>query len=97
MKKMIFWPFLLLAVACQSPQKQPWQADTEKASMKGSPMAELNDLFDVVNVVKMHLYATEEATPTGESYPYVGQPIPESLFGYLGSELQPRPGEVFAC
>jgi hypothetical protein len=55
-------------------------------------------LFEEVNVVKMHLFGTTEAEPTQENYPYTGKIIEEEFMKYLGDGLQPNEvGSVYAC
>ncbi len=54
--------------------------------------------FEEVNVVKMHLFGTNEADPKQDDYPYAGKIIEEDFMKYLGDGLQPNEiGSVYAC
>jgi hypothetical protein len=56
------------------------------------------NLFEEVNVVKMHLYGTKEAEPKVGDYPYVGKAIGEADMKFLSTDLQPNEiGSVYAC
>ncbi len=56
------------------------------------------NLFEEVNVVKMHLFGTNELEPKQEDYPYAGKKIEEGFMKYLGEGLQPNEvGSVYAC
>ncbi|MBI1227704.1 MAG: hypothetical protein GC192_20895 [Bacteroidetes bacterium] len=56
------------------------------------------NMFEEVNVVKMHLFGTNMADPKQDEYPYTGKPIAEAYLKYLGEGLQPNEiGSVYAC
>ena len=58
----------------------------------------LKPLFEEVNVVKMHLFATVEEAPNAEKYPYTGKPITGDALKLLDASLQTSPvGGVFGC
>ena len=91
-------PFLLL-VACQqkSPQNME-EKDMTATSAKKMADPALMALFEEVNVVKMHLFGTNEAMPNADNYPYTGNPITGEALNFLGEDLQPNDaGGVYAC
>ena len=106
MKKVIFFLLCISFFACQNtgePQKTteaPAEtADKMSPEMSGQAMpdASLNELFEEVNVVKMHLFGTTEAEPDAENYPYVGKLVPPALHHLLGEKMNASAGPVFAC
>ena len=102
MKKAIFFLLATSFFTCQNSgeqQKAMEAADKMSPEMPGQAMpdASLQDLFEKVKVVKMHLFGTTEADPDPEVYPYVGKLIPESVHGLLGEKLNAAKGPVFAC
>lgn len=78
--------------AQQQDSPAPGASEQPAASING----EFKDLFEEVNVVKMHLFAAHEPEPNPDNYPYVGKPVPSALAQYLPDGLQVEKG-VFAC
>lgn len=98
MKKTAFFLLTFLVFGCQSTQDQKPTPETALAETdKNKPDAALNDLFEEVNVVKMHLFGTTEEQPNADQYPYVGKPIPAALHSMLDKMLNADMGPVFAC
>lgn len=94
MKNLSYLLFLSLLFSCQSPAPDNG-LEKETKVMKVPPVAQY---FEEINVVKMHLFATSEAMPNAEDYPYSGKELPAEALQYLGEGLQPSSeGKVFAC
>lgn len=98
----IMYSFLFLAVlvlGCKNEAAQKGQAiypDKETVA-DTQPKMQMDKLFEEVNVVKMHLFATEEASPNADDYPYVGMEIPKALHQYLDEDLDAGAGPIYAC
>lgn len=91
---------LFLAVftfGCQENSQQTPETTAPDTAVVPGPAQSFLELFEEVNVVKMHLFATAEATPTPDKYPYVGKPITGEALQLLGNDLSPGEGNVFAC
>ena len=83
MKKLFYLLPLMLAFACQPDQ---------------SPPEALQSVFEEVNVVKMHIFATKEKNPDAEMYPYTGKPFDGNILKFLPDGIQPDKADgVFAC
>ncbi|MEM9260692.1 MAG: hypothetical protein AAGA62_13670, partial [Bacteroidota bacterium] len=87
----------LFAACQQGPEKStPTPAADAKKAMMADPA--LMSFFEEVNVVKMHLFGTNEAMPDAENYPYVGKEITGESIAMLSTELQPNDaGRVYGC
>lgn len=99
MKNLIFFLPMLLLVACQSGTTTEQKSDPmpEKAEMKMANPA-IMSFFEEVNVVKMHLFATSEAMPNAEEYPYSGKAITGDALSFLGNDLTPTEnGSAYGC
>ena len=75
-----------------------------EASASPEPVAQpvvneaVQNLFEEVNVVKMHLFGTKDADPKLETYPYAGKPFGEAELKYLSDDMQPSEvGNIYAC
>ncbi|MCB9341462.1 MAG: hypothetical protein H6577_25345 [Lewinellaceae bacterium] len=110
MKNLVILVSFILAIGCQPNQTQQQASapagDEMKTSaapagdeMKTSAVNEdFKNLFEEVNVVKMHLFASHEANPNPDNYPYVGKPITGNMTQYLPPDAQANgTGGVFAC
>ena len=98
MRKIVFYLPMLLFIACQ--QSPGNESADNAADPKKDVMADpaLMDYFEEVNVVKMHLFGTNENMPDPENYPYVGKEITGNAVAMLSEELQPnKVGSVYAC
>jgi len=96
MKPLVLLLFVLSIISCN---QDPTPATTATANPAKSNINEdFQKLFEEVNVVKMHLFGTNEAEPTVDDYPYVGKVIEEASLKYLGDGLQPNEiGSIYAC
>lgn len=99
MKKFFYLLTCLLAAACQPNQPAEQAAETSNTTTTEPAVNQaVMDLFEEVNVVKMHLFATREADPEGETYPYAGKQFGEDVLPFLPEGVQPNEsGGVFAC
>ncbi|MEO1259974.1 MAG: hypothetical protein AAFZ15_14370 [Bacteroidota bacterium] len=98
MRKIIYFlPMLLFAACQQGPDNSTSKPATDaKKDMMADPA--LMQFFEEVNVVKMHLFGTNEAMPDAENYPYVGKEITGDAVAMLGEELRPNEvGLVYGC
>lgn len=94
MKNLPFLLFLSLLFSCQPPAPES-SAEKETKVVDVPPVAQY---FEEINVVKMHLFATSEAMPNAEDYPYSGKELSEEAIKYLGKGLQPNgEAKAFAC
>lgn len=93
MKKLIFaMSFLVLAVAmgCRQESTQTSVSEAEPAKIDQA----FAQLFDTVNVVKMHVFSAAESA----NYPYSGTAIEAEHQAWLSDELKPgEGGAVYAC
>lgn len=86
--------------ACKNEANAPdnAQAATSENAQSQTIDSTFQNLFEEVNVVKMHLFGTNEAEPKQEDYPYSGKIIDEGFMKYLGDGIQPNEiGSVYAC
>jgi hypothetical protein len=98
MKKILYLLPVMLMWACQSEQSSQKEAETTAAPAKPTVNEAVQQLFEEVNVVKMHLFATQEADPNAESYPYTGKPFGEDLLKFLPDGVEPNEAVgVYAC
>ena len=108
MKNVIKWPIYfgtaLIAILFYCCGKNEANAPGTQQTMPASDAMAQNidtafqQLFEEVNVVKMHLFGTNEAEPKQDDYPYAGKMIEEHFMKYLGNGLQPNEvGSVYAC
>ncbi len=96
MKNLTYLFALVLFAACQPNQPAQDAADTKDKVEEGTANQSVMDLFEEVNVLKMHLYSTLEDDPEGETYPYAGKQFGEDTFGFLPDGVQPNEvGGVF--
>jgi hypothetical protein len=97
MKKLVV---LLLAIGLFGCNQDPAPTEAENPAPAAQPTINegFQNLFESVNVVKMHLFGTNVADPKTEDYPYVGKPIGEADLKFLSPDLQPNEvGSVYAC
>lgn len=94
MKNLVFLPLLFLVFGCQQNSTQQ-QASTTPETEKPTINEGFYNLFEEVNVVKMHVFAINDTNAGGENYPYVGKAVPAEMAQYLPTDLQPQ--GVFAC
>ncbi len=93
MKNLCCLLLLGFAIACQTPP--PQSADKDKAPMQAPPV---NQYFEEINVVKMHLFAISDSLPDAGNYPYTGKALPPEAFEHLEKNLRPDDGQqVFGC
>ena len=98
---LIFSVFFSFVFCCCS--NNEGNSSTEQKTMPANTIAQNIDttfqhLFEEVNVVKMHMFGTNELEPKQEDYPYSGKMIEEKFMKYLGEGLQPNEiGSVYAC
>lgn len=92
---------LMVAVGLFGCKQDP--APTETTSNKDTAPAKpvvaeaIQNLFEEVNVVKMHIFGTNDAEPKQDEYPYVGKPVGENELKYLSDDLQPNEiGSIYA-
>ena len=97
MKKVIFFFSVALFFGCQDGNEQKPPVEETTTAKMSMPDASLHDLFEEVNVVKMHLFGTTETDPKADNYPYVGKPIPANLHNLLDKKFGAEVGPVFAC
>lgn len=98
MKKILTFLLAVSLFACNSTSDQSNESaneDMQSNVEKGS--AEIDKLFEVVNVVKMHLFSVSDENPDAESYPYVGKVIPKKMHDSLGENLKGKEGNIHAC
>ncbi len=98
MKNFFYLLVCLPFMACQS--NQPSSQDTEDVDAPSTPAvnAAVYNLFDEVNILKMHVFSTLEEDPDAENYPYTGTQFGEDLLPFLPDGIQPNEaGGVFAC
>lgn len=93
---------LLMAVffACKNEGDAPTQASVETKKMADGQTIDstFRNMFEEVNVVKLHAFGTNELEPKQEDYPYTGKKIEEAQMKYLGDGLQANEvGGVYAC
>lgn len=87
-------------LGCNSEGQAPTEAPAESKKMaEGQTIdSSFKNMFEEVNVVKMHLFGTNEAEPKVDDYPYTGKKIDDAQLKYLGDGLQPNEiGAVYAC
>jgi hypothetical protein len=97
MKELIYLSLFVFFIACQSQPGDPATTQPGDARVKPAIDSAFLSLFEEINVVKMHLFATQDTAPTAESYPYAGKPIEGDMLKYLDVSLQPNEvGGVFA-
>lgn len=96
MKKAFFLLLTVLAFGCQQ-QTQSDTSNTESVTKAGMPDKAIFDLFEEINPVKIHLFATQEANPNEENYPFIGKPIAGDATKFLPDGIDGSPGNVFAC
>jgi hypothetical protein len=96
MKNFSYLLVLIAFTACQ--QNQPSTPAATAPDNTPSVNEAVKNVFEEVNVVKMHLFATQETAPNADNYPYVGKAVGKDLLPMLGEGLQPS-GEfgVFTC
>lgn len=92
MKKLFYLLTLTLAVACQ-PKTDNQEASGLTPDAAPASINPIKDLFEEQNVVKMHLFATQEMTPDPEMYPYTGKVIEGDALQYLGKDLAREDGQ----
>lgn len=99
MKQLVLF---ILAIGIFGCNQDP--APAEAATTDPAPAAQpavnetVQNLFEEVNVVKMHLFGTKEADPKLETYPYAGKPIGEAELKFLSEDMHPNEiGSVYAC
>lgn len=96
MKKFIYLLPVILAFSCTEPGTGTEKKEPETMAAHEADPA-LNDLFEIVNVVKMHLFAARMAEPSAD-YPYLGKPIPAGMMTLLSESLLPEGAKpVYAC
>lgn len=86
--------------ACKNEAHQPTETPVETKKMAEGQTIDstFRNLFEEVNVVKMHLFGTNELEPKQDAYPYAGKKIEEAQMKYLGDGLQANEiGGVYAC
>ncbi|MBK8566846.1 MAG: hypothetical protein IPN76_26830 [Saprospiraceae bacterium] len=91
---------LLLILGLFGCNQDPAPAEASNPAPAAQPTINegFQNLFEEVNIVKMHLFGTKEAEPKIDDYPYVGKPIGESELKFLSPDLQPNEiGSVYAC
>ncbi|MCC6725234.1 MAG: hypothetical protein IT258_12040 [Saprospiraceae bacterium] len=99
MKQLVFAILVFGFIGCkQEAATTETAATTEPAAKQPAVNETVQNLFEEVNVVKMHLFGTKEAEPTQEKYPYTGKLVNEADLQYFSPELHPNEvGGVYAC
>ncbi|MBI5914579.1 MAG: hypothetical protein HY842_04320 [Bacteroidetes bacterium] len=100
MKNLLFLSLLVLLFSCQQDPASTNAAENSTPAPAAQPAVNevVQQLFEEVNVVKMHLFGTNAAEPTAENYPYAGNPVEEAALKFLSHDLQPNEvGSVYAC
>ncbi len=91
---------MLLAIGLFGCNQDPAPTEAENTAPATQPAVNEGflNLFEEVNVVKMHLFGTNQVEPKVEDYPYAGKPIGEADLKFLSPDLQPNEvGSVYAC
>ncbi|HHM21487.1 MAG TPA: hypothetical protein ENJ20_05630 [Bacteroidetes bacterium] len=99
MKNLIYLLLVLFLFACRQKQQPPLrkEMEEEKAKMKMADPT-IKNLFDEVNVVKMHFFAISDAMSQEVEYPYEGKPITADAAKFLGEGLRSgQKGSTYAC
>ncbi len=93
-----FLPFLLFVACSQPADKDSNENKNMDMKKQGKADPDLMSMFEMVNVVKMHLFSTNEAAPNPEDYPYTGKLLTDKVLSSLEEGLQPSEGgSVYAC
>lgn len=99
MKQLVCLLAVIFLFGCNQDSKP---AETAEAAPTAASQPAVNEtvqnLFEEVNVVKMHLFGTNEIEPKVETYPYVGKLVGDAELKYFNDDLQPNEvGSIYAC
>jgi hypothetical protein len=99
MKQLVLLIAMLGFFGCkQDPAAADSTTSTPAPAAQPAVNEAVQDLFEEVNVVKMHLFGTNELDPKLENYPYAGKPIGEAELKYISEDMHPNEiGSVYAC